>query len=186
MKKTLAILLVALVALTSVFAANMESSNGTKTLTLVDTIDSTTTWKLQYKIGDDGTWLDLDEDKINEKSIDVDFTTSGYAKIQVLLDANTSTGLSRTFTITTEGIKRIEGDNKVDSGIVSSLSVTPKNEENLFSSSLSDSTVTVSVDSYKRFGGEKQVLESTLSWTGKSDLIAGNYEVAIKVEYSAE
>lgn len=186
MKKTLAILLVALVALTSVFAA-METNAGSKTLTLVDTIGSSTTWKLQYKIGETGEWLDLDEDKIDEKSIKVDLKQEGSVGIQVLLDTNTSSALSRTFKITTTGFKRVEGDNRVDPGFNSTFTVTPKRETGYFSSSeTEDGGITVSVDAYTRFNREKQVLESTLSWPGKSDLIAGNYEAVITVEYTVQ
>ena len=184
MKRILAILLVALVALTSVFAV-MASDAGTKKLTLTDNIESKTTWKLQYKIGNDGAWLDLDENKEEPVSLD----KNGSVGIQVLLNTNTSEALSRTFKITTEGFKRVEGDNRVNSGLENQtrFTVTPTtSEENLYSSSLSNGEVTVSVNPFTRFGVEKQVLVSTLSWDGKSDLIAGDYEAVIKVEYSAE
>ncbi len=173
MKKFLAVLLVALVALTSVFA-------GARTLTLTNTVDDVPA-SFEVFYGDKENPTNKLEDQHNDT---VDSLESGKRYFEVKFSANSASdkdsGLSVTFNNgpfvhTSTNANDAKDNMKVDTTLT-------------FESVAADGTVTtiennkvnVTYAKYNKIDNAL-VAKGTLSWSNDKDLVAGDYKCIVTV-----
>lgn len=177
MKKALAVLVIMMVALTSVFAAD-------STITLTNTIADEVTWELQYKIVNEGNNTDFAAFTTESKTVDL--TKDGRLEIEILLKGNTSKAISKTYAFDVKGFNLVDGEATVtENAVPASFSIGKNNEianplwtvEN----TTENNGVTVSLDKHKRMASKEVVAKGTMSWTGDTELVAGSYVATIGV-----
>ena len=177
MKKTLAVLVIMMVALTSVFAAD-------STITLTNTIADDVTWELQYKIVNDGHDTEFAAFTTDSKSVDL--TKNGSLEIEILLKGNTSIGISKTYEFEVKGFDLVDGDATVTANAVPTNFTIGENTEIVnhlwtVENTNNNNGVKVSLDKHKRMANQEVVAKGAMSWTGKTDLVAGDYVATIGV-----
>ena len=183
MKKTLAILLVALVALTSVFA-------GTRTLTLTNTVqDAETTFDVLYgkTAGNLNKLVDQENDPV-----DLVKGTEYTRHFAVTIKANSSQNASNMYVRfdNTPFLHENAPEENVPANmqVATTLNFTAKNDVKGVSTiitSPADNSQQVNV-TYTQFNkiDDKVVATGTLTWTNNQDLVAGNYISTVTVTIS--
>ena len=184
MKKFLAVLLVALVAVTAVFAEAVYTTSAASgsTLTLTQKIDSKVEWNIQYKMPNTE-WTDLTDNVAKG----VNLEENGEVGLRVLLKANTSSAINRTFTISATPFQRSEGTVMVDA-VTTTLTMNGVNgtteAPKAFTTEKTTEGIAVKVNAFTRMDKEDTVLEGKLTWDGDKALIAGDYAATITITYS--
>lgn len=183
MKKTLAILLVALVALTSVFA-------GTRTLTLTNTVPSAeTTFDVLYGKTADNLNKLVDQDN---DPVDLVKGTEYTRHFAVTIKANSSQNASNLYVKfeNTPFLHENAPETNVPANmqVATTLNFTAKDDVTGVSTSIdspADNTKQVNV-SYTQFNkiDNEVVATGTLTWTNDQDLVAGNYTSTVTVTIS--
>lgn len=195
MKKALAVLVIMMVALTSVFAVDAAINNVTNStqtgsvLTLSQTINGSVDWTLEYTIDNGTTYSDF----ITAEET-VDLTKKGSVGLRIKLDANTAKALNRTYSFTTTPFGLYNGNSVVKAdAVATTFSITPneKISNPLWSASnpvsgetTNTNQIVITMDANKRMGEEQIVAEGSLSWDGNSALVAGEYKATITVTIS--
>ena len=193
MKKALAVLVIMMVALTSVFAVDAAVNNVTNStqtgsvLTLSQTINGSVVWTLQYSL-DNGTSYS----NFTTVEEDVDLVNGGRGDLRIKLDANTAKALNRTYSFTTTPFKLYNGDRVVnENAVATTFSITPKvvtgslwsasNPHKADSEDTDNSQIVITMPANTRMDSEQVVAEGSLSWGANSALVAGEYKATITV-----
>lgn len=186
MKKFLAVLLVALVAVTAVFA------EATSTITLKNTVEGTTP-AITVKYG--STQESLDVVSTKEDNVGNLNEVGGTRYFAVELVGNWASDKNWEITIETEPFMLY------DSSFTNPI--TPKNgsyqvpttftmtgtdykvgEKTLATSSYADGKLSVGYKEYSNISTAKVVARGTLTWDKVADLVAGNYKSDVKITVS--
>lgn len=188
MKKFLAVLLVALVALTAVFAADstitlkntvagtepsvqVKYGSAEKSLSLISTKDDNVEGKLNELGGKRYFAVELSGNWAADKNFDITFEPSAFE----LYDSNFTNKLTPnngSYTVPTTF--EMTGTNYVDG------------EKTLATSSFdaASNTLSVGYKAYSNISTSKVVAKGTLTWNPVTDLVAGNYKATVKITVS--
>lgn len=175
MKKALAVLVIMMVALTSVFAENSS-------ITLKHEIPSSIEWQILYGYNADATTNFLEQ----TEDVAVNLTQGGNINLSVKVKSNAAVVTRRTyeFSSTDFSLYDVDGQLVTENVVETRLSfAAPETQAgtNWTSANKGANEVGVVLNANKRMSAFEEVASGVLSWDPASDLVAGTYKATITV-----